>query len=122
MSEKEFYSVKEVAQILGLPPDRIYEYLRAGYISGARLTPRSAWRIPITELERLADSGASGFGTRMETKQGGWANMLDMVTQLKDSLPHISPKDWAIWGLPDTGQPPLTSQAGLSIWVDRGKL
>ena len=38
------------------------------------------------------------------------------------SLSRISAKDWAIWGLPDAGQPPLTSEAGLRLWIDRGKL
>ncbi len=58
MSRKEFYSVKEVAQILSLSPDRIYEYLRTGHLRGARLTEQSAWRIPDAELQRLAGLGS----------------------------------------------------------------
>jgi hypothetical protein len=51
-----------------------------------------------------------------------WWESLDLASRLQASLSFISAKDWAIWGLPDTGQPPLTSEAGLRIWMDRGKL
>jgi len=122
MREKEFYSVKEVAQILGLSRDRIYEHLRNGYLRGARLTKQSGWRIPATEIERLAGSGLGKTGTQMEPKPGKWSEYLDMAVQLQNSLSHIAPRDWAIWGLGDSGQPPLTSEAGLIIWMDRGKL
>ena len=47
---------------------------------------------------------------------------MDLAVQLQSSMTNISTKDWAIWGLPDTGQPPLTSEAGLRIWIGRGKL
>jgi hypothetical protein len=51
-----------------------------------------------------------------------WQKNVDLAIQLQSSLSNISAKDWAIWGLPDTGQPPRTSKAGLKIWMDRGKL
>jgi len=51
-----------------------------------------------------------------------WEGLHGIAAQLQSSLSCINPKDWAIWGLPDTGQPPSTSEAGLRIWIDRGKL
>ena len=51
-----------------------------------------------------------------------WQETMDLAVQLQSSMTNISAKDWAIWGLPDTGQPPLISEAGLRIWMDRGKL
>jgi len=51
-----------------------------------------------------------------------WQENVDLAIQLQSSMTNISAKDWAIWGLPDAGQPPLTSEAGLRIWMDRGKL
>lgn len=122
MSRKEFYSVKEVAQILSLSPDRIYEYLRAGHLHGSRLTRNSAWRIPASELQRLKGASLEKPSAQLETKPGKWSEYLELAMQLQNSLSHVEPKDWAIWGLPDTGQPPLTSEAGLKIWIDRGKL
>ena len=51
-----------------------------------------------------------------------WRETIDLAVQLQSSMVNISAKDWAIWGLRDTGQPPLTSEARLKIWIDRGKL
>jgi len=120
MIDKEFYSVREVARILGLSPDRIYEYLRAGRLHGMRITEHSAWRIPASELARL--KGGRSAVSESLAKPSKLADYLEIAAQLRSSLSKISPKDWAIWGLPDTGKPPLTSEAGLSIWIDRGKL
>ena len=122
MNRKEFYSVKEVAQILNLSPDRIYEYLRANRLFGTRLTKHSAWRIPAAEIERLTGASTERLSTRLEAKAGKWLGYVEIAIQLQNSLSHVGLKDWAIWGLPDTGQPTLTSEAGLKIWMERGKL
>lgn len=122
MAGKEFYSVQEVAHILGLSPDRVYEYLRTGRLYGMRLSQHSAWRIPAAELERLKGTGLEKTSTQVEPKPVRWSGYLDMAAQIQKSLSCIGPKDWAIWGLPDSGEPPLTSEAGLRIWSDRGKL
>ena len=108
MSGKEFYSVKEVAQILGLSPDRIYEYLRRGHLRGIRLAKNSAWRIPAGELQRLEGTSLEKSSAQLEAKPSKWSEYLDIVVQLQNSLSHIDPRDWAICGLPDTGQPPQT--------------
>jgi len=122
MSEKEFYSVKEVAQILGLSSDRIYEYLRTGHLYGSRLARNSAWRIPDNELQRLKGTSLEKSSAQLDTKPSKWSEYLELAIQLQNSLSHVETKDRAIWGLPDTGEPPLTSEAGLRIWIDRGKL
>jgi excisionase family DNA binding protein len=51
--EKEFYTVKELANILDVSNDRVYEWLRSGYIKGTRPMPHSAWRAHKTEVSRL---------------------------------------------------------------------
>ncbi len=70
MSEKEFYSVKEVAQILSLSSDRIYEYLRTGHLHGSRLARNSAWRIPANELQRLKGTSLEKSSAQLDTKPG----------------------------------------------------
>ena len=122
MNRKEFYSVKEVAQILNLSPDRIYEYLRAGHLFGTRLAKHSAWRIPAAEIERLTGASTERLSTRPEAKAEKWLGYVEIAIQLQNNLSHIGPKDWAIWGLRDSGESPLTSEAGLKIWMERGEL
>ena len=122
MNRKEFYTVKEVAQILNLSPDRIYEYLRTSCLSGTRLTKHSAWRIPAAEIERLKGTTLEKSSAQLGTKPGKWSEYLELAMQLQSSLSHVGLKDWAIWGLPDSGEPPLTSEARLKIWMERGGL
>ena len=57
MAEKEFYNVIEVCETLGLSRDRVYEYLRASYIKGTRITRNSAWLIHRDEIERIKREG-----------------------------------------------------------------
>jgi len=45
----------------------------------------------------------------------------DVAVHLRNSIANVSAKDWSIWGFPDMGKPPMTSEAGLKIWMDRGK-
>jgi len=97
-------------------------FIRSGHLHGTRLTRNSAWRIPANELQRLKGISLEKSSAQLETKLGKWSEYIEIAVQLQNSLSHIGPKDWGIWGLPDTGQPPLTSEAGLKIWIDRGKL
>ena len=53
MDEKEVYIVKEAVEILGISRDRIYEYLRSGHIRGTRVTSKSVWLSPRSEIDRL---------------------------------------------------------------------
>ena len=53
MEEKEFYTVEEVAKILRLSKDRIYEWLRNGSLRGRRLGLHGSWRIHLSELDRM---------------------------------------------------------------------
>jgi len=52
-AEKEFYRVKEVASILGMSTDRVYEALRGGDIKGSRVRKHGAWLIHESEVARL---------------------------------------------------------------------
>lgn len=51
-----------------------------------------------------------------------WQETKGLAVQLQSSMFNISAKDWAIWGLPDTGKPTQTSEAGLRLGRDRGEL
>ena len=97
MSEKEFYSVKEAARLLGLSRDRIYEHLRRGDLYGIRITEHSAWRIPAEEIGRLKGSAAGKNSVgKAETKAGGWLDYINLALRLQNSLSRIGPKDWAV--------------------------
>lgn len=54
--DKEFLSVLEFANLLDLHPNTIYKAIQSGRINAFRLTgtKKSAWRIPRTEITRLA--------------------------------------------------------------------
>jgi excisionase family DNA binding protein len=124
MDNKEFYSVKEVAQILGLSADRIYENLRAGHLQGSRLAQNSAWRVPASELERL---GASLTGrsneNRTRARTDTWSNLLDIAAQLQSSLSAIDPRHLGVYGV---GHHSLGStiipQPKLRVWVEQGRV
>ena len=124
MYDKEFYSVKEVAHILRLSPDRIYEYLRTGRLRGSRLAKNSAWRIPATELERL---GASRSGTldekQVKTKSDKWSSLLDIAAQLQSSLSAIDPKHLGVYGVgPHSFGSTVIPQPKLRVWVEQGQV
>jgi len=119
---KEFYSVKETAEILDFSRDRIYEYLRNGYLHGTRLTGHSAWRIPAAEIERLKGLSSGNSGIPAEDKSDKWSKYIDLALWFQDTLSNIGPKDWAICGLVDAVSSDRTSEAGVSLGVDGGKL
>jgi len=51
---KDYYTVKEFAELLGYSTDRVYEWVRSGYVkSYEKPSPHSIWRIPKAELDRL---------------------------------------------------------------------
>ena len=46
------YSVKETAQMLGVTPVTVYNWLWSGDIRGVKAGPK-LWRIPASEIERM---------------------------------------------------------------------
>lgn len=86
------------------------------------MTKRSAWRIPAAEIQRLKGTSLGKSGAQPENKSASWSRYLELAIQLRSSLSSFGPKDWSIWGFPDTGYPPQTSEAGLKLWMDRGEL
>jgi excisionase family DNA binding protein len=48
---KEFYSVKEVAQIFGLTPNTVYSLLKGKQLAGCRIG--RSWRIYKSEIEKF---------------------------------------------------------------------
>jgi excisionase family DNA binding protein len=124
MDSRQFYSVKEVAQILGLSPDRIYEYLRTGHLKGSRLAKNSAWRIPTAELERL---GASLLGRpdekQVKTQSDRWSSLLDIAAQLQSSLSVIDPRHLGVYGVGHHSfGSTVIPQLKLRVWVERGRV
>ena len=124
MYGKEFYSVKEVAHILGLSSDRIYEYLRTGRLQGSRLAKNSAWRIPATELERLGASRSGRFNEKqVKTKSDKWSSLLDIAAQLQSSLSAIDPRHFGVYGVgPHSFGSTVIPQPKLRVWVERGQV
>lgn len=53
MHGKDFYTVREAVEILGMCRDSVYAYLRYGYIRSSRVGPHSSYRIPRSEIERF---------------------------------------------------------------------
>jgi len=76
----------------------------------------------LEKLTRITPGGVLRHYREDYLSRAEWRESLDLANRLQASLSFIGAKDWAIWGLPDTGKPPLTSEAGLRIWIDRGKL
>ena len=66
MGKKEIYDVKEVAKILTLSNDRVYEYLRRGNIRGTQLKKGSKWLISHAEVERLKGEKIADVGHDVE--------------------------------------------------------
>jgi excisionase family DNA binding protein len=54
----EFYTPKEVAQVLNLSTDLVYDLLRDGKLPAVKLGTgkRMVWRIPIDGLQSMLDS------------------------------------------------------------------
>ena len=119
MSKKEFFSVKEVCEIIGLSRDRIYEALRREDLQGKRIGSHGSWRIPVGEIERFMGTPIADKET--EAEAGGWSGYIDLALGLDKCLTSVTPGDWSVWGLADTGKPPLTSEAGIRIWLSRGQ-
>jgi excisionase family DNA binding protein len=119
---KEFYTVKEVADILGLSPDRIYENLRTGRLQGTQFTERGKWRIPDAAIQRLKGTSLGKSGVQPENKSASWSEYLDLAIQFRNILSSVGPKDWSICGLVDAVSSPRTSEAGLCLGIDQGRL
>ena len=109
MTDKQ-WTIKELRKVYAYSDRQIRRKLQSGEIVGSK--PFGKWLIPDQEVRRLT-------GQEESVK---WDGLHGIATQLQYTLSNIGPRDWAIWGLPDTGQPPMTSEAGLIVWTDRGKL
>ena len=53
MSEK-MYKVREVANLFAVQPDTVRDWLKDGTIKGIKIGKGYYWRIPHSEVERLA--------------------------------------------------------------------
>jgi excisionase family DNA binding protein len=54
MQEKQFYTKKETAEVLGLNPKTIERYLLSGKLKGARLG--KAWKISQADIDAFYES------------------------------------------------------------------
>lgn len=53
MTEPKYYTVQEFASLLGLNPQTVYRWIRAGKINAFQVHRWSALRIPASELDRI---------------------------------------------------------------------
>jgi hypothetical protein len=107
---EKLWTIKELTETYHYSYRHIRRLLQSGKIAGFRQTGK--WLIPDKEVRRLTG----------QKESVAWDGLHSIAAQLQSRLSRIDPKDWAIWGLRDTGQPPLTSEAGLRVWTDRGIL
>lgn len=56
MSQKEFYTVNEVAATLAISNDTVRRLLSDGKLPGIRVSAR-IWRIPIKDFEKWLENG-----------------------------------------------------------------
>ncbi|MBU2009143.1 MAG: helix-turn-helix domain-containing protein [Chloroflexi bacterium] len=104
--KKEFYSVEEVAKILDLSLDRVYEYLRQGDIKGSRITHSSTWRVHKDELERIRGGGFP----KLKEQAAGKPEVGPHQDELRKMIAHID--DW----IRDWSRPvPLTSRGEVAM-------
>lgn len=50
---KDFYTVSEAAKELSCHNRTVFNWIHAGKIKAYRVLPKSPWRIPAAEMERL---------------------------------------------------------------------
>lgn len=55
--EREYMTVDEVADRLGVHPHTVRRWLRAGQLQGTKLSSRAGYRIPREEVERVLVEG-----------------------------------------------------------------
>ena len=54
MEKKPFYSPREVAELLGVEPQTVYRWIRAGKLDAVKI---GRWKISAEELQRLLTEG-----------------------------------------------------------------
>lgn len=84
-AEREFYTVKELAQILGKSTDRVYEALRGKYIKGSKMRPHGAWLIPKSEVARLKGEPSESEGLKQfgEQRSQGQQSISISITEAR---------------------------------------
>lgn len=78
MNKKEVYNLKEVCELLGLSPDRIYEYLREGFIRGYQIKEGSKWLIPRVEIDKLTGKTNEEVEEEFKKEKKGKENLLPL--------------------------------------------
>lgn len=53
MTETKYYSVNEFAALLGVSPNTVHRWIRAGKIKATQAQRWGALRIPASELDRM---------------------------------------------------------------------
>jgi excisionase family DNA binding protein len=56
----DYLTAVEAAKRLGVSRVTIVKWLNRGYLQGPMQSQRSGWRIPVSEVDRLAHQRASG--------------------------------------------------------------
>jgi len=100
MAEK-FYDVPEAATVLGLTPDTMRRWLRAGRVRGMRLG--RDWRIPVRAIDELAQ-GTTNQGDDVDAlldatgdadRRAGYrteADVEQLIAEVRAELGHDAPR------------------------------
>lgn len=63
MSAKQWYSVREVAHMIGCTPQKIYSWIRMGQIPSAQKLHGTRWRISAVDAESIKSGKFDISGT-----------------------------------------------------------
>ncbi len=98
---KDYYTVKEFAEEYDVSTDRVYEWVRSGYIEPLpRVTPHSIWRIPKTELERLRGKASEVTQPIIpKAKEEHLYELRQLILDWIDTLNDV-PTIWEMYGHP----------------------
>ena len=88
---KDFYTVKELADLLFISGPTVTRWLRRGKIKGVRVGPKGEWRISSAEVDRQL------------TGRGPVEELVDLATQLKAQLAAPAPETIPIGSFGEPG-------------------
>jgi len=99
--EKDFYTVKELADLLSLAERTIREWLEHGEVKGVKFVEKGPWRIPSAEVDRLL------------TGRKPVEKLVDLATQLKAQLATPAPETIPIDDLGGPGRYTIAAKRDL---------
>ncbi len=94
MSEgKQFYTVKDLEELLFLGERAIRDRLERGEIKGFKVGGKGKWLVDLREVQRLKGRAAKPDKI--------FEGIIGLVDRFRESLCRIGAKDWVVWHFPD---------------------